>query len=129
MNEAVLIDRCAVLEAENDELRERVLQLEHALTGGYDRLPVGGLTPTEAAVLASIAASDEGAPKARIYEAIYALRMDREAPEPKIVDVFICKIRKKLVVYGISIETVWGWGYRMPKRDREALAALREAVS
>jgi two-component system cell cycle response regulator CtrA len=35
-----------------------------------------------------------------------------DEPELKIVDVFICKLRKKLALYnGHPIETVWGRGY------------------
>lgn len=33
--------------------------------------------------------------------------------ELKIVDVFICKARKKLTPLGIKIGTVWGKGYRI----------------
>lgn len=32
-------------------------------------------------------------------------------PDIKIVDVFVCKMRKKLRPYGITIDTVWGRGY------------------
>ncbi|WP_317983325.1 winged helix-turn-helix domain-containing protein [Sandaracinobacteroides saxicola] len=37
----------------------------------------------------------------------------REEPELKIIDVFICKIRKKFADLGAQpfIETVWGRGY------------------
>ena len=40
----------------------------------------------------------------------------REEPEMKIIDVFICKVRRKLseaAAPGV-IETVWGRGYRIP---------------
>ncbi len=47
-----------------------------------------------------------------------------EAPEIKIVDVFVCKVRAKIKGLGLSIATVWGEGYRMnfskdfnPKKD------------
>lgn len=40
----------------------------------------------------------------------------RDEPEMKIIDVFICKIRRKLAEAGAPgvIETVWGRGYRIP---------------
>ncbi len=52
-----------------------------------------------------------------------------DEPELKIVDVFICKLRKKLAVatFGESyIETVWGRGYvlREPVVDHEPLKAV-----
>jgi len=36
-----------------------------------------------------------------------------DAPEIKIIDVYICKIRKKLKGLGFSIDVVWGDGYRL----------------
>jgi two-component system, cell cycle response regulator CtrA len=36
-----------------------------------------------------------------------------DEPEIKIIDVFICKIRKRLGAAGKHIETVWGRGYRL----------------
>ncbi len=38
-----------------------------------------------------------------------------DEPEIKIIDVFICKLRKKLNLYGLSslIVTIWGRGYMM----------------
>ncbi len=38
----------------------------------------------------------------------------RDEPEPKIIDVFICKLRKKLATHcgsNPNIETIWGRGY------------------
>ena len=44
----------------------------------------------------------------------------RDEPEMKIIDVFICKLRKKLAKYATEsyIETVWGRGYML--RDPRA---------
>jgi two-component system, cell cycle response regulator CtrA len=37
-----------------------------------------------------------------------------DEPDPKIIDVFVCKLRKKLAGYGEHhIETVWGRGYAL----------------
>jgi two-component system, cell cycle response regulator CtrA len=47
-----------------------------------------------------------------------------DEPELKIIDVFICKLRKKLVqaTNGENyIETIWGRGYAL--RDPEGIAA------
>lgn len=48
-----------------------------------------------------------------------------DAPEIKIIDVFICKLRKKLSEGGSDavIETVWGRGYRICAAQEEKLAA------
>jgi two-component system cell cycle response regulator CtrA len=53
----------------------------------------------------------------------------RDEPELKIIDVFICKLRKKLHLAGAPssgcIETVWGRGYslRDPQPERAAAVA------
>jgi len=50
----------------------------------------------------------------------------RDEPEQKIIDVFICKLRKKIQALGggPGIETVWGQGYvlREPEGGRPGLA-------
>jgi two-component system cell cycle response regulator CtrA len=43
--------------------------------------------------------------------------VDRE-PEIKIVDVYVCKIRRKLAGTPIEIQTVWGDGYRLVSTAR-----------
>ncbi|HEX5326822.1 MAG TPA: response regulator transcription factor [Acetobacteraceae bacterium] len=49
-----------------------------------------------------------------------------DEPEMKIIDVFVCKLRKKLAIAGADhlIGTVWGRGYmiREPSTELEALA-------
>ena len=55
--------------------------------------------------------------KENILQIIYMDRPD-EAPESKIVDVFVCKIRKKVKPWGVRIETIWGSGYRLVDVDR-----------
>ncbi len=56
-----------------------------------------------------------------------------DEPNPKIIDVFICKIRKKLQNLGVNdfIETNWGRGYMVidHRQDINAETAPREAVS
>jgi len=42
--------------------------------------------------------------------------------DPKVIDVFICKIRKKLPA-DIKIITIWGRGYHMPEESRKAWKA------
>jgi two-component system cell cycle response regulator CtrA len=47
-------------------------------------------------------------------------------PKPKIIDVFVCKLRKKLAAAAGGdkcIETVWGCGYLLRHRVSEAAAA------
>lgn len=50
-----------------------------------------------------------------IYEAVY-FDYIKDSPEPKIIDVKVCHMRKKLEGSGFEIETVWGFGYRMKEK-------------
>ena len=53
-----------------------------------------------------------------------------DEPEMKIIDVFVCKLRKKLQAAGAGhlIGTVWGRGYMLRDEDRRAVAASDIAV-
>lgn len=49
-----------------------------------------------------------------------------DEPDPKIIDVFICKLRKKLLLHGLRgayIETVWGQGYTIRDWDKAVTKA------
>ena len=52
----------------------------------------------------------------------------RDEPELKIIDVFICKLRKKLHLAGAAangcIETVWGRGYALRDPEVEGVARV-----
>ena len=47
---------------------------------------------------------------------------DYEA-QPKIVDVFICKLRAKLKKHGAGVASVWGTGYYLDPASRRTIAA------
>ena len=48
-----------------------------------------------------------------------------DEPEPKIIDVFMCKLRRKLAdagATGVVIDTIWGQGYILREmRDCDAM--------
>jgi len=49
-----------------------------------------------------------------------------DEPEAKIIDVFICKLRKKLATASGGknyIETIWGRGYAMREYSEAVLSA------
>lgn len=69
------------------------------------------LTGSETEVLTALArAFPRIVTKEALMDALYALKPDEE-PEIKIIDVFICKLRKKLKPLGVEIDTAWGRGY------------------
>lgn len=49
-----------------------------------------------------------------------------DEPEIKIVAVFVCKIRKKMKPFGLTIETQFGVGYRVPPETRQAIRRMNE---
>ena len=70
------------------------------------------LTQKELSVLEALRAV---APRSRTKEQLLAdvYWADHDEPEIKILDVYVCKLRKKLQPLGVTIETVWGQGYRL----------------
>ena len=115
--------RISALEAENDTLRERLRVLESEFCGAEWLAPAEfALTPSEARILAVLIFRD-WATKEQLFAA--QPRPDPDAaPNIKIVDVWICKIRAKLKPYGIEILTMHGRGYKI--EDAEVRRRLRE---
>lgn len=97
---------------QNEQLRDQIAVLQETVLP--ETLPdtLVGLTRSESVVL-GLLARRAFASKAQIYAALYAGK--GEDRDPKVVDVFICKIRRALENTGIEIETVWGEGYRIVK--------------
>ncbi len=110
--------RLEVVEQENLLLRERISALE-AILMECERLPVEwALTQQEARVF-GVLVNRELATKDAVMAALYSDRPGEEGEvEPKIVDVFVCKIRKKLKPFGLTIQTVWGQGYALDAATR-----------
>lgn len=73
---------------------------------------VAHLTRQEFALFATLW---EGRPRTFTKEQLLAATADfgLDDREIKIVDVFVCKARKKLDPLGVRIETAWGKGYRI----------------
>ena len=71
-----------------------------------------GFTATEAQVLLMVF-NERFMPKETIYDALYWSRAAEDLVEPKIIDVMICKIRKKIKEKGWDavVHTTWGRGY------------------
>lgn len=118
-----LARRLEIVEAENDELRARVAELEEMLfkPGSFVAPIEWRLTAYEERVFAALLGK-EIATRPHIMSALYD-RPGVDPAEEKIVDVMICKLRSKLKPFDIGIETLWGRGWRLDPRERARLRA------
>jgi DNA-binding response OmpR family regulator len=133
--------------ADADALRSRVAELEDELVE-WKRLAqealVGAdsdtlleinnpwkLSRAEMTILLTILRRRSGATKEQLMLALYGAHPDRQ-PECKIIDVFLCKLRKKLsdpqtgkyTLPRDTIETVWGTGYRIGPDKRKIVTDM-----
>lgn len=115
-------ERYGALQAENEWLRERVAQLEAALGVGVEFPPELRLTPNEARVLGVLWKRKVGTRDA-LMAALYRDR-GRDEADPRIVDVYMSRLRRKLGPPGISIETRKGYGSSLTVAGRARLAEL-----
>jgi DNA-binding response OmpR family regulator len=128
MSDLLRDEYVAALEAENDELRAKVWDLEKSF-GFYNDVPIMfGLTGSEAKVLSLLGERDM-ANRDQILSALMVGRGADEEPEKKIVDVYICKIRSKLKRFDIVIEALWGRGYRLNAENKAKIAGFLTATS
>lgn len=83
-------------------------------------------SPLEAAMLALMLRRDT-VTKSQLHTVIENTRANpqgKEVTDIKMVDVLICKLRKKLKTHDLYIETMWGHGYAIGKAHRETAVAL-----
>lgn len=93
-------------------LTEVTVNADGTLSGPDD---TAHLTNKELALLIAVAGRKGGVLTKQA--ALTELYGGMDEPELKIIDVFICKVRAKLLTVGAleAIETVWGQGYRWSK--------------
>lgn len=115
-----LINLRAQLAACKDLIRELA---DKKSEGVADFHGVAGLTRKEATVVNALLVHGRLS-RERIYHECYGGFDASDMPEPKIVDVFICKIRKKLAPHNVSIQNMWGFGFEMTGDNKERMRAL-----
>jgi DNA-binding response OmpR family regulator len=115
------------LRVENQGLRDRVEELTRVL--GVDQSltsrlrDVLGLEPGLAPILGMLM-SRSFVSHSSLYTVLYAGRPECDWPEPKVMDVQICKLRRKLKKHGVTILTRWGEGWSMAAPDKARVRAL-----
>lgn len=102
--------RVEALEAENERLRDELDRLRDERGLSFMAPLEFGLTGKETLMLGRLLKGGV-VTKDQLLDALYTAT--QEEAEIKIVDVFICKLRKKLRPFGIGILTRWGTGYQM----------------
>jgi two-component system cell cycle response regulator CtrA len=121
-------ERLRALEAENERLQDRILVLEDLLGIGMEWPLFLGLTPHEGKVLGALMRREVQS-KEGLLLALYGNRPDGDMPEIKIIDVFICTLRKKLTRFGVTVDTLWGQGYRLKPEMREKIKTTVDGLA
>ncbi len=58
-----------------------------------------------------------------IFDDMYGLECDQDWPSPKILNVYVCNLRRKIKNTPLKIETEWGRGYRLIVEEQKERAA------
>lgn len=102
---------------------DRIDELEELL-GLQVHLPnMFGLTPLEVKIVGLLIKRNIVSRDA-IHSALYGGFPDCDQPDPKTVEVHICKVRRKLNVYGLEIKNRYGVGYYIEDDVRASLKDL-----
>lgn len=80
--------------------------------------PLAALLVTRERVAASVA-----------FAVLYGDRARQRQPQQASIRVHISHLRKKFRRLDLHIDTIWGWGWKMPAAERERLMALIKARS
>lgn len=121
---AQALDRIGDLEAEVAFLRDELGLMQSSSEVGALQMAFQ-LTKMEGRLLLALYRRDRTIRQDALLSILYADRPNE--PELKIIDVFVCKIRRK--VPAAWIETAWGNGYFLTPECRAALALLLANLS
>lgn len=114
--------QCERLIIQNGELRERLRQIEESLSGRDLHLPVH-LTPHELSITALLL-KRQSVTREQLLTVIYGGPDRERGVEPKVLDVFVYRIRRKLRPFGVHICTRFGIGFYLEKDSHTRLRRL-----
>jgi two-component system cell cycle response regulator CtrA len=114
--------RIEALEAQLARLRDRIEELEDALGINIEPWFGLGLSRQESRLFAVLMKRDSVTREQGVAVICGADPDDRA--DPKIIDVLVCRLRRKLRPYGIQIGTIWGQGHRIDPHSKENARAL-----
>lgn len=108
-----------------DRQQAKIRQLEGLLRPWYPFPAHWKLRPSGNRILALLYASPDGyRSRDACHRAMY--NRDPGTQATKTVDVQVCILRKALAPYAITIDTVWGQGYRLTSHGR---ALVKQAIT
>jgi len=114
------------LQEENDILREQVRQLQDQIASTTTPMPIEFcLTPAEDKVLRYLLGREGVCHRERIFDFCNSDRLNADLPDIKIIDVYICKIRKKIEPFGVQIVTHFGFGFSLPHQSKEIIRKMQ----
>lgn len=107
-------------------LSERSRSLIRRLIANWDwrAFKPPNVVETNERVVFGVLVARKLATKDAILAALYR-SLGRDEAAPRIVDVFVCKLRKKITPFGVAVRTAWGSGYYV---DDEVRLRFQEAV-
>lgn len=122
-------ERIEILEEENRQLKARIARL-CGTDDLFDISTVFGLTKRQA-TLAGMLISRGEVRRYDFIDEVYDIDRQAMLQSPELsVSTLMKHLRRKLRTFGIEVETVYGFGYRMSEEYRAAARArLRKAVA
>jgi hypothetical protein len=106
-----------------EELTEENRQLRQVVKPHEGMSLPTATTPSEAKVIALLF-SKESVSHDAIFNVIQHKKDDHTQPPADQSAAIIYRIRRKLAPLGIKIESIPGWGYRIPKESKETYGRL-----
>lgn len=111
------------LKEELDIAHERIRQLEQELQGRVMGVPMAFKLTYKEEQIFKVLLSRSLVSKQSFMAACY---VDHFVCD-RIIDVFICKIRRKLERFDMKINTAWGKGYYISSEDKATVKKMLEA--
>lgn len=121
--------KCRCCGEDAEELKAELAYYRDLFNTGPDPTFIEwGASPGASAVL-SMLMKRKGKPVAKftLVEAIHNQNRFGHEAEPKILDVYVCRLRKILTGRGMRIKTIWGFGYQLEDGEDSTYRPLRDA--
>lgn len=111
-------------------LKDRIEQLEDVLGVGKpmtERLALSFGIDIELGVFLGMLYRRQFVTREGLYTVMYEGRPECDWPEPKVLDIHLCRLRKVLRTHGATVVTKWGAGWHMPADSKAIIRERLEA--